>query len=419
MRQKSISIIIGSCIIAVNLFSQPEDNNSASSFRVNNVLKKGNIEKTAGLGYFSDPAENLFDVYHYGNFPDSVYFYYNNNDTTGMTINGKYYFTEDSKKVSATSNDNSQDLYYYNETGLLDSAILESEADQEYDDYAIKHIYTYKDGLMAKEDVSVDHINDSVNDDWIPVQKIEYIYDANQRIKEKFIENLPWWPDVHFEKNVYYYSDSSSKGITQTDTCFVVSTTGEKIASQIVIKKFNSASLCIEASFFQFESYYWLKPDSFGTPSYVKMNVMEYDNNKALISEEIIYNYNAQPSGYKNIYEHNLNGTRKLKTVYQRFNNLWYLAYQYQYFYNLSETEIVNMENTGFHIFPNPVYDIIYFKGVSDGSKVSIYSTDGKLVKTLIFRNYGINISDLSKGAYILKVNKDKTQVMNKLFIKY
>jgi len=419
MRYKTIFFTLGITIISLSIFSQPTDYNNARPFKETKASKDiGYIEERSGLGYFSDPAENLFDVYHYGNFPDSLYYYYNDNGINGLSLYGKQYFIDESKTVRTAVNSYSQDIYHYNESGLLDSAILVSEADQEYDDYAIKHIYTYNDGLMATEAVSVDNINDSVNDDWNSVQKIDFTYNANLRIKEKLIEHMTWQPDVRFEKNVYYYSDSSLEGITQTDTCFVVNTNDEKIASQIAIKKFNSTNLCMEEKYFQFESSYLLKPDSFGTPAYVKKIVMEYDNNKNLLSEEITYNYNAQPSGYKNIYELNTNGTRKLKTVYQNFDNSWYLAYQYQYFYKLSETNIIDAEDTELKIFPNPVNDILNIEGITVGSDVIIYSVDGKIVRDKINSDGYITVSKLPAGVYIIKIIDNNNKALYQTIIK-
>jgi hypothetical protein len=405
MKKITILSILTIGVLTTNLFSIQKENKPVT-------------QKNWGLGYFSNPSENIVDVYHYGNFPDSSFYYYNNNDGNGLILSGKAYYKDELKTVSATCYDYSPDLFYYSENGLLDSAILVSEADQEYDDYAIKHIYTYNDGLMATEGVYVDNINDSVSDDWNYVQKIEFTYDANLRIKEKLIEHLTWQPDVYFEKTAYYYSDSSSKGITQTDTCFMVSTTGEKKAISITIKKVTPENLCTEANYFDFASPYLLKTDSFGTPVLGKEVTMTYDNNKNLLTEEIDYNNNAQPSGYKNIYEYNTDNTRKLKTVYLKFDIGLELTYQYKYFYKLSGTNISNTEETEIRLFPNPVNDVLNIEGIPIGSEFIIYSTEGKIVKNQRLTENAISVSDLSNGVYILKTTDSKGQLLNRIFIK-
>ena len=66
-------------------------------------------------------------------------------------------------------------------------------------------------------------------------------------------------------------------------------------------------------------------------------------------------------------------------------------------------------------VYPNPACDIIHFN-LDENSEVQLYDTLGKLVKVQSCKigSNEINISDLAKGAYFLKVNGKSTKIMKK-----
>jgi len=70
-------------------------------------------------------------------------------------------------------------------------------------------------------------------------------------------------------------------------------------------------------------------------------------------------------------------------------------------------------ENTNFSVYPNPTQDLLYLNlnSSQEINEVKIYSIQGALIKTVskVKEGKAINISDLSAGIYILKVD-DKSQ---------
>lgn len=68
-------------------------------------------------------------------------------------------------------------------------------------------------------------------------------------------------------------------------------------------------------------------------------------------------------------------------------------------------------------IFPNPVADIIRISGIDNGQSVQIYNMAGQLVKSEAF-DQKINVSQLTSGVYLLKINTKNFQTHEFKFVK-
>jgi len=168
---------------------------------------------------------------------------------------------------------------------------------------------------------------------------------------------------------------------------------------------------------FQYTYYFLLKPDSFGVPDPVNKIDMKYDSAGDLLSETITRYDGGQPAVLTNLYEYNINDTRKLKTIIGNVP-MWEITYQNIYYYNTSATKTKEIENAKFMIFPNPAYDVLHIEGISIGSKVSIYSMDGKIVRSQMYGNSSISVSDLPEGIYLINMIEIKGHSLNRVFIK-
>jgi len=417
MRTKSIIFILVISMFAGRLYSQHTGNKNAYPVKPVKAYKGVvNIEKNAGLGYFSDPSENLLDFYHFNLFPDSIYGY-NHDSQIGIYLNTRSYFNLNNKTLHVKNYSDihyaTGDTYYYNETsGLLDSAILESEGNWEYDYIAVKHVYTYAENLMKTEVVYIDTTYDSVDNDWEMVEVINYSYDSDSRIKEKsiFQANQFYW------NTSYYYNVITSDSIIRTDTTFT-NYYNNWVPDHISITTLNSKNECTQIQNFQYTYYFLLKPDSFGVPDPVNKIDMKYDSAGDLLSETITRYDGGQPAVLTNLYEYNINDTRKLKTIIGNVP-MWEITYQNIYYYNTSATKTKEIENAKFMIFPNPAYDVLHIEGISIGSKVSIYSMDGKIVRSQIYGNSSISVSDLPEGIYLINMIEIKGHSLNRVFIK-
>ncbi len=86
---------------------------------------------------------------------------------------------------------------------------------------------------------------------------------------------------------------------------------------------------------------------------------------------------------------------------------------------NLS-TGITDFGMNGIKIYPNPVRDNLKVSGLSSETVAKIYNLNGKLLHTSMLTNseYEINVSDLSVGLYIIKLETDKETVVKRFIIR-
>ncbi|HCA06479.1 T9SS type A sorting domain-containing protein [Chryseobacterium sp.] len=80
-------------------------------------------------------------------------------------------------------------------------------------------------------------------------------------------------------------------------------------------------------------------------------------------------------------------------------------------------TSEVNTDKNYFNIYPNPVKDILYIQSKEEIVKAEIYDAAGRILTTTGVKNNAVNVADLAKGNYIIKVStKNKTLTLK--FIK-
>jgi hypothetical protein len=422
MKTKHIICFLGLSIIAGPLFSQQRNHDNTKSTYFYSYNQVTSFGERGGLGYYSNPAENLFNLFQYNQFPDSIYGYDNGYINEGKSLNERLYFSSTDHSLKARNYSEifytTGDIYFYNEKGLLDSAILESEADQEYDDFAIKHVYTYKENLIETEWVYVDHINDSVNNDWIKTLEIKILYDDNNLIKEKSI-NGTW--NI---KNTYQYIPRE-EGYIQIDSSFVYGSDGKWIASGISFKCFNSDNQCVLVKNLEYNlmysSAYYQNPDRLGSLDTINKFIMEYDTKGLLQTvEEDRFDImtNRWHASEKSVFEYNQDETRKSKTIYFFTSSYWTERYCYNYFYTPLTTKISIVKRTQFKIFPNPADNFLIIEGISNNCDLNIVSVDGKKVCYLKNCNSSIVVSDLPEGVYIVTIFDHNCCILKQSFIK-
>jgi len=77
---------------------------------------------------------------------------------------------------------------------------------------------------------------------------------------------------------------------------------------------------------------------------------------------------------------------------------------------------IINLNETLFSIYPNPVKDKLFIQGLSNPSKVSIYNVLGKEVLSIKNTN-NINVQGLPRGVYVIRIS-DGVRQINRKFVK-
>nr|WP_315035511.1 T9SS type A sorting domain-containing protein [uncultured Chryseobacterium sp.] len=84
---------------------------------------------------------------------------------------------------------------------------------------------------------------------------------------------------------------------------------------------------------------------------------------------------------------------------------------------NVLATTESSKNTTQFTIYPNPVKDILNIKSKDEVIKAEIYDVTGRIINSSNVQGNSMNVSELSKGNYMIKVfTKDKTMVQK--FIK-
>lgn len=84
---------------------------------------------------------------------------------------------------------------------------------------------------------------------------------------------------------------------------------------------------------------------------------------------------------------------------------------------NVLATSEVNTGKNNFNIYPNPVQDVLYIQSKDEVIKAEIYDTAGRILSTTGVKNNSVNVSDLAKGNYIIKVST-KIKALTLKFIK-
>lgn len=101
-----------------------------------------------------------------------------------------------------------------------------------------------------------------------------------------------------------------------------------------------------------------------------------------------------------------------------------YFDYNYPIITNTFTSTLANNLSTDqfsespFFIYPNPVNDVLFFKSANAISKVEIFDTTGRILKTSTISENKLNVSDLKTGNYILKIFTEKEVVNTKIIKK-
>lgn len=77
------------------------------------------------------------------------------------------------------------------------------------------------------------------------------------------------------------------------------------------------------------------------------------------------------------------------------------------------QSSVLNVENFNaldLNVYPNPVKDLLYFQGKIRVERVEIYSLKGQKVKDMVITSNSVNLRELSRGVYLLKLYTETGQ---------
>ncbi|MBD8082541.1 DUF7619 domain-containing protein [Chryseobacterium caseinilyticum] len=116
--------------------------------------------------------------------------------------------------------------------------------------------------------------------------------------------------------------------------------------------------------------------------------------------------------------------TKSTLTAGQSFNNTAniYFDYNYPIITNTYTTTVESMLGTSesikndleLVIYPNPVKDILYFKSKEKIVKAETFDSSGRILKSQSLNSDSINVSELSKGNYMIKLYTKDRFITNK-----
>lgn len=84
---------------------------------------------------------------------------------------------------------------------------------------------------------------------------------------------------------------------------------------------------------------------------------------------------------------------------------------------NVLATSEINNDKTQFSIYPNPVKDVLFIKSKEKIVKAEIYDVAGRILNSASVTDNSINVSELPKGNYIIKLST-KDKAVTQKFIK-
>jgi hypothetical protein len=81
-------------------------------------------------------------------------------------------------------------------------------------------------------------------------------------------------------------------------------------------------------------------------------------------------------------------------------------------------TEFPDIVNADIRIYPNPANNVLFIKGLTQNAVVTITDLNGKIAINTRILNDQIDISNITKGLYFIKI-VDKSGVITRKFLKY
>lgn len=133
-----------------------------------------------------------------------------------------------------------------------------------------------------------------------------------------------------------------------------------------------------------------------------------YDNN-GIIQEEIRNDWDLEKEewipGWKTVLSYNASDQIDYQTQYAWDTDVqdWDIIMRY-FFYRPGSTAIHDVALSELKVFPNPCDGILNITGLPDEQVINIYTLQGRLIKSVLTESSQIDITDLSSGIYIIKL---------------
>jgi len=288
-------------------------------------------------------------------------FTYDNNGNRTMEIWYRWMFAE-------WEEDSKYEFTYDNNGNLITEVVSHWGWTSEIWEESWKIEYTYdSSGNMI---LAIEYDWNWTNQVWRARQKTEYIYDSNGNLIRQ--TNYSWW---------------NSEWEEHSKTEFIYDTNGNLTAE-------------IE--------YRWDWADNVWREDW-KM-VFEFDLSVSASDVFFPHILDAEVNFSNN--SNKMTGVR----VYEWWNNAWQgFDETLTFHYSQTPTNIPNISESSFTVFPNPVLDNFQISGITENMLVSITDLNGRIVlQQTVAPNEQISVGHLSAGMYFVRVNGETVKIVKR-----
>ena len=275
--------------------------------------------------------------------------------------------------------------YYYDTNGYRDETLIQSwdSVADEWRNYK-QRLYTYDTNGNNIQTIWHTWINDT--EEWINSRNYLYTYDTNGNQTKEFRQN--------WDSNIEEWVNSKQYISTYDNNGNLI----QRLAQEwkIEIEDWENSS----------------------------QHLYNYDA-KGNLTQHLVQHWNRNIENWENlyqnlyIYDNNENQTQQLQQNWDISIEEWVNSFKYNYYW--SEFEISGIESVNYHevsVFPNPATDKLRISSEISLKKaiVNIFSISGKLIyNSTLADNSIININDLPAGVYIIKINSESINFVDKI----
>ncbi len=393
----------------------------------------------------------VLDRDQYGNMINAIKHSYNSETeiwTNRDTITAIYYNTNLLHKYLEIRWDNNtqqwaNDTINYREYDGNNNLIINIHSDELY--FWDRLLYTYDENENLIQKIYQNRSNGTWINKWIDLCTYEN-NNQTQKIIQEWDNNTEEW--INRWQHLYTYDDNNS--LTQEIEQTWDSNTEEWLNHYQYLYTYDE-----NGNKTQTIKLYWHSDTEEWLNSWLYLYTYDNNNNQTQdLRQTWDSNTEEWNNAWQDLYSYDENGNL-IQRLYQNWNDdteewisYWQFIYvfdtnnnQIQYIYKKRDSDtgelendkredyfwselevatITNINSDEIIIYPNPASDKIQFlSSVSlDNATIEIYSISGKIVNNISANNNNeINISNLSKGIYIIKINSETVNFVEK-FIK-
>ncbi len=319
---------------------------------------------------------------------------------------------------------------YYYDNEMLETAIsLVWNNDLLKWEQNYKYFYSYNEQGIVKQVFIQTWDNEN---EWLDYQKVEYHYDAQNRITNRFSyqwqDNLQLWKETYKEELSY-----TSQGEIESDINYQWS---NQISDWIPLYKTKYDYLesgeineLIE-SYYEFGEWYLTIKNSYtynedgiflGTIEYDYVNENWIEWEKKIITYDMNYSENELLVPRYYWQDMPINYMVKQLEIFQKHQN-WDLMQDINFYYSPQNVDAVTEpSNKTFSIYPNPSNGIINLE-INEDVNLLIYNSTGQLImhKLLSAKQNTKKTLDLSlfkRGIYFFQIDNGKETIREKVII--